>query len=87
MISIDIIMRYPRLNTILMVEEFIQVHSGEFGRVQLWKLLPKKMMYQTYQVIIGYLIDSKKIFINEEKKMEWVVYKEIQYRPTKKEEV
>lgn len=36
------IIRYPKLNTILMLEKFIQIHDGEFRKKQLWNNLPKK---------------------------------------------
>ena len=42
------ILHYPRLDTVIMVEEFIREHSGEYRKKALWENLPKKMMYQTY---------------------------------------
>jgi len=45
----------------MMVESFIREHSGEYKKRALWENLPKKMMYQTYSVIIAYLLDSGKI--------------------------
>jgi len=44
-----------------MVEEFIRDHSGEYKKKALWENLPKKMMYQTYQLIFDYLLASGKI--------------------------
>ena len=35
----------PTLNSVFMVEQTIQQHSGELGKYQLWKALPRKMMY------------------------------------------
>ncbi len=70
------ILRYPRLDTILMVEEFIKEHDGEFKKRKLWESLPKKMMYQTFQVIIDYLLYSKKISIDSEGKIGWIYYPE-----------
>lgn len=57
--------RYPRLDTVLMVEEFIKENSGEFKVYQLWKNLPKKVMYQTYKVIIAYLFSVNRIAISK----------------------
>ena len=68
------ILRYPRLDTVLMVEEFIRDHDGEYKRKELWKRLPKKMMYQTFQVIIAYLFESNKISIDSEGKIGWIYY-------------
>jgi len=64
--------RYPRLDTVLMVEKFIEGHSGEFKVYQLWKILPKKIMYQTYKVIIFYLLDINKIAIDSEGKIGYI---------------
>jgi hypothetical protein len=70
------VLRYPRLDTIIMVEEFIKNHDGEFKKRKLWESLPKKMMYQTYCVIITYLLESRKISIDFEKKLGWIYYPE-----------
>jgi hypothetical protein len=66
--------RYPRLDTVLMVEEFIKECDGEFRKKQLWEALPKKMMYQTFSVIIDYLIVSRKISVDAEGKIGWIYY-------------
>ncbi len=47
-----------------MVEKTIKKYSQECGKYQLWKKLPKKMMYQTFQIILEYLEDSGKIIID-----------------------
>lgn len=48
-----------------MVEKIIQKFSQECGKYQLWKKLPKKMMYQTFQTILNYLEESGKIIIGK----------------------
>ncbi|MFT7616179.1 MAG: hypothetical protein ACI8Y7_001008 [Candidatus Woesearchaeota archaeon] len=73
----DDILRYPRLDTVLMVEEFVKKHTGEFKKKKLWESLPKKMMYQTYCVIIDYLIHSRKISVDSEGKIGWIYYPEL----------
>jgi len=70
------ILRYPRLDTVLMVEEFVKEHDGEFKRKELWQKLPKKMMYQTFQVVLAYLLESNKISIDAEGKIGWIYYPE-----------
>ncbi len=70
------ILRYPRLDTVLMVENFIKKHDGEFKKRKLWESLPKKMMYQTFCVIINYLLYSDKISIDAEGKVGWIYYPE-----------
>jgi hypothetical protein len=68
------ILRFPRLDTILMVETFIRKHDGEFKKRKLWESLPKKMMYQTFCVIIDYLLYSHKVSMDSEGKIGWIYY-------------
>jgi len=65
------ILHSPTLESVLMVEKAIQKHSQECGKYQLWKKLPKKMMYQTFQVILGYLQESGKIIIDKDGCVIW----------------
>ena len=58
------ILHSPTLESVIMVEKTIQKYSQECGKYQLWKKLPKKMMYQTFQVILAYLEESGKILID-----------------------
>ncbi len=55
----------PTLESIKMVERAIKKYSQECGPYQLWKKLPKKMMYQTFQEILRYLEESGKILTDE----------------------
>ena len=71
------IMRYPRLDTVLTVEDFIKANDGAYKKRKLWESLPKKMMYQTFQVIINYLLYSKKISIDSKGKIGWIYYPEM----------
>ena len=66
------ILRYPRLNTVLMVEEFIKKHSGEYTKKKLWEALPKKTMYQTFCTILDYLEYSNKIAFDRHGKIAWI---------------
>ena len=70
------ISRFPRLDTVLMVEEAIKEYDGEFKKRSLWEHLPKKMMYQTFCVIIDYLLYSRKISVDSEGKIGWIFYPE-----------
>lgn len=67
------VLRYPRLDTILMVEKAIKKYDGEFKKRALWEHLPKKMMYQTFCVVIDYLYPNK-VSIDAEGKIGWVYY-------------
>ena len=74
--NVNEILRYPRLDTVLMVEEFIKEHDGEFKKRALWENLPRKTMYQTFCVIVDYLLYSRKISIDAEGKLGWIYYPE-----------
>ncbi|MEA3329134.1 MAG: hypothetical protein U9Q06_00130 [Nanoarchaeota archaeon] len=68
--------RFPRLDTVLMVEEFIRKYDGEFKKRALWEALPKKMMYQTFSIIIDYLLETGKISVDAIGKIGWIYYPE-----------
>ncbi len=51
----------PTLETVRMIEEFIRDNSGKYTKVQVWRDLPRKVMYQTFCVAFDYLTDSSKI--------------------------
>lgn len=59
------VLHYPRLDTVLMVEEKIKELDYYPTKMELWNELPKKMMYQTFKLIIRYLEDSGKILIKD----------------------
>ena len=63
--------RSPTLQTVLMVERFIDDNSGEYKKTELWNNLPRKVMWQTFQVIMGYLESIHKIVYD---KKGYVVY-------------
>jgi len=60
-----LILHSPTLESVIMVEKTIKKHSQECGKYQLWKKLPRKMMYQTFLLILDYLANSGKILINK----------------------
>ena len=68
----ETIMHSPTLESVLMVEETIQKYSQECGKYQLWNKLPRKMMYQTFLVILNYLEKSNKIIIDKDGCVIWV---------------
>ncbi|MBU4283974.1 MAG: hypothetical protein KJ968_02605 [Nanoarchaeota archaeon] len=65
------VLHSPTLESVIMVEKTIQKYSQEYGKYQLWKKLPKKMMYQTFQVILNYLEESGKIIIDKDRCIIW----------------
>lgn len=66
------ILHSPTLESVLMIEKSIKKYSQQYGKYQLWKKLPKKMMYQTFQVILDYLKESGKIIIDKDGCVIWV---------------
>lgn len=66
------ILHYPRLDTVLMIEDAIKKAKNYPKRTALWKKLPKKVMYQTYRTVIGYLIDSKKVMLTKDDRLVWI---------------
>ncbi len=63
-INLDVVKRSPRLDTILMVENFIKENSAEYTRTEIFNKLPKKVMWGTFNVIIDYLFNNNKIGID-----------------------
>ncbi|MCK4335202.1 MAG: hypothetical protein KAW40_00590 [Candidatus Aenigmarchaeota archaeon] len=66
------ILHYPRLDTVIMVEETIKKLDFYPTRTELWKALPKKVMYQTFMMIIDYLLEINKIMIDKDGKIVWI---------------
>ena len=60
------IARSPTLDTVIMVEKTIEKYNSEFNRTELWKKLPKKVMWQTYLIILNYLQSINKIAISKD---------------------
>jgi len=60
------IARSPTLQTVLMVEKFIDKNSGEYKKTELFRKLPKKVMWQTFQVVMEYLENSLRIAYDKE---------------------
>ena len=56
------ILRYPNLNTVLMVEDFLKKHRDLPMKIsELRKALPRQVMHQTLKLILEYLWKSGKI--------------------------
>jgi hypothetical protein len=66
------IARSPTLQTVLMVEKFIDEHSGEYKKTEIFNNLPKKVMWQTFQVIIEYLERSFRVVIEKDGKVLYI---------------
>ncbi|MCX6750898.1 MAG: hypothetical protein NTZ83_05550 [Candidatus Pacearchaeota archaeon] len=79
------IARSPTLQTVLMVEKFIDDNSGEYKKTELFRNLPKKVMWQTFQVIMEYLENINKIGYDREGYIVYIwnpeFFKKIKDRP------
>ena len=64
--------RSPTLQTVLMVEKFIDKNNGEFKKTELFEKLPKKVMWQTFQVIMDYLQSINKIILEDDGRVVYI---------------
>ena len=79
--------RSPTLDTVLMVERAIEEYSGEFNRTEVWKILPKKVMWQTFLVILEYLESINKIAFDREGKIAYIWNPELAKRLRARKEI
>ena len=61
----------PTLGTILMVEKAIKTSRTYPTKRALWQSLPRQVHYQTFNRIIDYLVQSRKIILND-REIVWV---------------
>lgn len=79
--------RSPTLDTVLMVEKFIEKYSGEHNRTEVWKNLPKKVMWQTFLVILDYLENINKIAFDRNEKIGYIWNPKLATRLSKRKEI
>jgi len=66
------IKRYPNLNTVIMVEDFLKKNRDIPIKItELKQKLPKQVMHQTLQIILEYLFNSGKIIYGP-KGIQWI---------------
>ena len=61
------ILHYPRLDTVMMIEDAIRTAKEYPTKTQLWRSLRKKVMYQTLLVVLDYLEHRNKVVIDRGK--------------------
>ncbi len=81
------IARSPTLQTVLMVEKFIEEYSGEYKKTELFNNLPKKVMWQTFQVIMEYLERSYRIIIEKDGKVVYIWNPELYEKVKNRKEI
>ena len=79
--------RSPTLHTVIMIEKTIEKFSGEYNRTELWKILPKKVMWQTYIVVLDYLQSVNKIALDKEGKIAYIWSPEVAKRFAKRKRI
>ncbi len=64
--------RFPRLDTVLMVEKALYKWKSDKTITEIWKRLPKKVMWTTFVTILDYLEYSGKIILEGDKTVTWL---------------
>ena len=64
--------RYPRLDTVLMVEDTLFKYKSDKTLNWIWRKLPKKVMWTTFITIMDYLEYSGKIHVERDKTVSWL---------------
>ena len=64
--------RYPRLDTILMVEKELFIHRSDKTTTEIWRGLEKGMLWTTFTTILDYLEYSGKIHVENDKTITWL---------------
>ncbi|MBS3121524.1 hypothetical protein J4434_01400 [Candidatus Woesearchaeota archaeon] len=83
----NLFVRSPTLDTVTMVEKTIEKVSGEYNRTELWKNLPKKVMWQTYLVILDYLQEINKIAVDKKGKIGYIWNPKLAKKLRQKQEI
>ncbi len=64
--------RSPTLDTVLMIEATIYKCKGDKTVTEIWRLLPKKVMWTTYITALRYIEYSGKILIEKDRTITWI---------------
>ena len=81
------ILHFPQLDSILMVEDAIQKSKDYPTRMELWKNLPKQVMWQTFLVILDYLDSINKIAFDKDGKIAYIWNPTLAKRLSKRKEI
>ncbi len=66
------ILHYPRLDTVMMIEDAVRRAKEYPTKAELLRSLPKKIMYQTFNLVLKYLQRSNKIIVTKDGRIVWV---------------
>jgi hypothetical protein len=62
----------PNIDEVMMVEDLIKKHCGEYKKKELFKQLTIKLSYSQFCIILDYLFYLKKISMDLEGKIGWI---------------
>lgn len=62
----------PNMSTMLMVEKSIKESNEPLRKMQLYKSIPKSMMYQTFERVLEYLEAHNQIAFDKEGRIVWI---------------
>lgn len=62
----------PNMATMLMVERAIKESDEPLKKMQLYKAVPKSMMYQTFDKVLEYLESHNQIAYDKERRVVWI---------------
>jgi hypothetical protein len=83
----NILTRSPTLDTVLMIEKIIEKYSGEFNKTQIWKKLPKKVMWQTFLTVLDYLENINKIAFDKNETIAYIWSPKLAEKILKRKEI
>jgi len=66
------LLHVPRLDTVMMIEETIEKAKEFPTKAELLRKLPRKVMYQTFNLVLEYLQYSNKIVVTKDGRIVWV---------------
>jgi len=66
------LLHIPRLDTIMMIEDAVQRAKEYPTKAALLRSLPRKVMYQTFNLILEYLQYSNKIVVTRDGRVVWI---------------
>ena len=69
------------------IEKTIEEQSGEYGRRELWMALPKKVMWQTFLVVLDYLQSIQKIAFDRDGKIAYIWNPSLAKRLSQRKEI
>ena len=61
-----------RQDSFLLIQKYIQNHSGEYNKETLWEMLSGKTDFMTFQIVFDYLIESRKIARDNKGTICWI---------------